>query len=213
MENTPQEEIIGICGLWHLGSVLAACWSNNGFKTICFDYDQERVKNLQVGLSPLYEPGLDDLLARGLSNNRLSFTSKMQDISRCDYIFIAWDTAVRDDDSTDASLLYTAVEQLGEVIKETALVIISSQVPIGTSEKFQQILQLKKPDVQVVYSPENLKLGEALKSYQEPGRVILGVSNDVAQRRALSLFKVIPADYIIMDLASAEMVKHGINSF
>jgi UDPglucose 6-dehydrogenase len=209
-----EEEIrIGIIGLWHLGCVLSAVWTKLGFKVTGFDYSKDIINDLNRYRSPIFEPHLQESLLTAKEGNKLNFTNEIKLLSNCDFIFLAYDTPVLNNDESDLSPLQTAINDLGNILKDGATVIVSSQTPVGTCQNFRNYLQKKNPTVELVYSPENLRLGEAIECYLNPGRIIIGADSKAALSKAISLFRHIPAEIIAMNIPSAEMVKHAINAF
>jgi UDPglucose 6-dehydrogenase len=204
---------IGVFGLWHLGCVLTAAWSKLGNQVIGYDYDTKNIDNLKKGTPPLFEPFLEDTIKNGLNNNIIKYTSDQNNLNDCDFVFLAYDTPVNDDDSSDTSILTRSINDLKKVLKDEAIVIISSQSPVGFCSELRAILQTYNPTLELAYSPENLRLGEAIKCYLEPERIILGTANKETEGKCLELFKDVQGDVICMNLESSEMVKHGINSF
>ncbi|MGA7159804.1 MAG: nucleotide sugar dehydrogenase [Bacteroidota bacterium] len=204
---------IGVVGLWHLGCIIATSWAKLGNEVIGFDYDENRVKNLKGGDPPLFEPGLKESITTALAAKTLSFTTSIADLSECDFVFLSYDTPVREDDSTDATVLTDSVNDLKEILKSGAVLIVSSQSPAGFCSELRGILKKANPAVDIAYSPENLRLGEALQCYMQPGRIILGTADAKTEIQCRKLFSQINADLLCMNLESAEMVKHGINSF
>ena len=204
---------IGVCGLWHLGCVLCAAWTELGYRVVGFDPDPDRVANLSRGKPPLFEPGLEGAITNAIQQGLLCFTDDLEELKRCDFVFIAFDTPVLEDDRCDLSPLQRTVDGLSRVLRDEAVVIVSSQTPAGTCLRFRSQLRQANPTVELVYSPENLRLGQAIECYLKPGRIILGAETEAAQRKTINLFSTIEAQVIAMNLCSAEMVKHAINSF
>ena len=204
---------IGVFGLWHLGCVLTAAWSKLGNQVIGFDYDIENIENLQKGIPPLFEPFLETSIQLRMKEGSLKYTNNQNDLNECDYVFLAYDTPVNDDDTSDTSILTKSINDLKKVLKNGAIVIISSQSPVGFCSELRSILQTHNTTLELAYSPENLRLGEAIKCYLEPERIILGTANKETEEKCVYLFKDIQSEVVCMSLESAEMVKHGINSF
>lgn len=204
---------IGVVGLWHLGCVISACWSKLGLKVKGFDHDLERVKKLQNGILPIYEPGLQEIIIENTRNNLLEFKVDIKELSDSDFIFLTYDTPVLDDDSSDTFILEKSVSELKEIMKDNSVLIVSSQSPVGFCNRLREILKKKNKTLEISYSPENLRLGEAINCYLNPGRIILGTKNLETERKCAGLFEMITANILKMNLESAEMVKHGINSF
>ncbi len=206
-------ETIGVIGLWNLGCVLCASWSKLGNKVIGVDSDASRVEQLNRGIPPFFEPNLPELLQNGLAGKMLRFSTDISSLAACDFIFLAYDTPLLDDESSDTRILEKSLIDLRGVMKNDALLIISAQSPVGFCSYLRKKLQQEDKSLDLVYSPENLRRGDAIARYLEPGRIILGATNRVAELKARRLFSQIKADIVSMSLESAEMVKHGINSF
>lgn len=204
---------IGVFGLWHLGCVLSASWSKLGFKVIGFDYSQDLIEQLNQNEPPIFEPHLKETLENSYKNKSVRFTRDVEAIGDCDYVFLAYDTPVLENDESDLAPLRKAIDALADILKDGAIVIVSSQTPIGTCQQFRADLRNKNKTVELVYSPENLRLGQAIECYLKPDRIIVGADSDVGLSRAVALFHCIGAEIIPMNIASAEMVKHAINAF
>lgn len=204
---------LGIVGLWHLGCVLAASWSQLNQKVYGFDYDGRRIENLKKGIPPLFEPSLEETIRTNMEKGILNFSASIDSLSVCDFVFLCYDTPVRDDDSSDTSILEKAVLDVRKVMKDGAILIVSSQSPVGFCAYLRNLLRDQNDTLDLAYSPENLRLGEAINCYLNPGRIILGTADAEAEQKCLQLFQQITSEILCMNLASAEMVKHGINSF
>ena len=207
------QKTIGVVGLWHLGCVLCASWSKLGNRVIGFDYDLSRVKHLKKGILPLYEPGLSEAIKQGIKRKALFFSHDINSLAHSDFIFLSYDTPVRSDDSSDIRILMNAIKDLSNIIKDNAIIVISSQLPVGSSSLLRSKLKRNRPSLELVYSPENLRLGEAISCYMNPDRIILGAADKNAMTKVMKLFLQITPNILTMNLESAEMVKHGINSF
>lgn len=208
-----KEVKIGVVGLWHLGCVLSAAWAKLGFCVTGFDYSKDLIGGLRMNKAPIFEPGLDDTLASEAREDRMFFTNDIKSLADCDFVFLSYDTPVLDNDDSDLTLLNNTIDALGDALKEEAVVIVSSQTPVGTCDIFRSRLKEKKSGLELVYSPENLRLGEAIKCYLDPGRIIVGANSETALSKVVKLFNNVDAQIITMNIASAEMVKHAINSY
>lgn len=204
---------IGIFGLWHLGCVLTASWSKLGHQVIGFDYETKRIKDLEKGIPPIFEPELEETIKDGLNNGLLKFTNSLEDLKDCDFVFLSYDTPVNEKDESDTTILEQSILGMSKILKNNSIVIISSQSPVGYCSELRSLLKENNKTLELAYSPENLRLGEAIKCYLEPERIILGTSNEETEKECLDLFSKIQSDILSMSLESAEMVKHGINSF
>jgi len=204
---------IGVFGLWHLGSVLTASWAKLGNQVIGFDYDLDKINKLNEGIPPIYEPDLEATIKDDLAKQLVKYTTNLNDLTDCDFIFLAYDTPVLDDDSSDTTILVKSINDMKPVLQNGAVVIISSQSPVGFCSELRTLLRENNPTLELAYSPENLRLGEAIQCYLEPGRIILGTENKSTEEKCITLFEDIKGEVLAMSLESAEMVKHGINSF
>lgn len=204
---------IGVIGLWHLGSVLCASWAKLGFQVVGFDYDKERVNRLSKGLPPVFEPNLGETVKKFVEKGTLNFSNSLEDLKDCDFILLSYDTPVSDNDSSDLTILEKSVNDIKNIMKDNSILIVSSQSPAGYCSVLRKKLQNHNGTLELAYSPENLRLGEAIDCYLNPGRIILGTANNNTEKRCRSLFENITDHIISMNLESSEMVKHGINSF
>ena len=206
-------KVIGVIGLWHLGCVICASWSKLGNKIMGFDYDSSLIENLNKGSTPIYEPNLSEIIQEGLSNKRIVFSNDIDSLSPCDFIFLSYDTPILNSDFSDTKILEKSVDDVRNVMKDDSVLIVSSQSPVGLCTLLRLKLKEKNPSLDLAYSPENLRLGNAIYCYLNPERIILGVSDSKTKEDCTNLFSQIKANIYSMNLESAEMVKHGINSF
>ena len=206
---------VTVVGLWHLGCVVSACLAEDGNEVTGIDYDPQILNGLIQGRPPLFEPGLELLIKKNLETKRLRFVEQFKEvIPRQEFFFITFDTPVDESDQSDLTVIFRAVDEITKHADRDAVVVISSQVPVGTSREIQQMLdRRRKHRLEVVYSPENLRLGEALKTFQEPDRVVIGCDNHWAGDQLEKLYHFVKAPKLRMDLNSAEMTKHALNSF
>ncbi len=204
---------LAVVGLWHLGSVIAAAWSRLGHPVVGVDLEGEFLPRLRKGEAPVYEPELDTMLTSGLEAGRLEFTADPARIAGAAIVFLAYDTPVLDDDGSDLALLEQAVERLVPHFADDSILIVSAQLPVGTAARCRARSQRARPRTELVYSPENLRLGEALDCYLRPGHVVVGADDEGAAARVAALFEPMAARILRMNLASAEMAKHAINAY
>ena len=207
---------VSVVGLWHLGTVTSACLASAGHDVIGFDYDAELIKSLQDGKLPVHEPGLETLVREGLSVGRLRFTSNAdQELDESEVVWITFDTPVDDDDHADVDHVIDRVTRLFPQIPDGALVLISSQVPVGTTRHLEQKYNSAYPakNVSFAYSPENLRLGKAIRAFTQPDRVVVGLRSKKARSRISSLLRPFTDRIEWMSIESAEMTKHAVNAF
>jgi UDPglucose 6-dehydrogenase len=206
-------EKITVFGLWHLGCVTAGCLAELGYKVVGTDFDEKVVKELSRGRPPIFEPGLEELLKKHIKKKNLTFCfDKKAALENADFIFITFDTRVDERDRVDLSDIYNATAVIARYIKDNSIVIVSSQVPVGTSSKIMETIA-KKVKFDVCYIPENLRLGEALNSFLKPDRIIIGANNGTTLKRAKKLFEPLKCEIVAMSVESAEMTKHALNAY
>jgi UDPglucose 6-dehydrogenase len=200
---------ITVLGLWHLGCVTAACCSKH-FQVVGLDFDAANVAKLNSGKAPLLEPGLDELIAAGLAAKKLSFTTDAKiACASADLLWLTYDTPVNDNDESDVELVLGNLRRALPHLPKGALVLISSQLPVGTCAR----LEKEFPQFHFACSPENLRLGKAIDAFEKAERAIVGVLTDEKKPMLEELFKPFAAQVIFMRTESAEMVKHALNSF
>jgi UDPglucose 6-dehydrogenase len=200
---------IVVFGLWHLGSVAAACCAKY-FSVIGLDFDAANIARLNSGHAPLLEPGLDELISAGLAAKKLSFTSDAKiACENADILWLTYDTPVNDNDESDVESVLTNLRKTLVHLPKGALVLISAQLPVGTCAR----LEKEFPQFHFACSPENLRLGKAIDSFEKAERAIVGIRDDTKKTLLEELFKPFAAQTIFMRTESAEMVKHALNSF
>ena len=198
-----------VLGLWHLGSVTAACCAKH-FDVTGLDFDDAVVGNLQQGKAALFEPGLDELITAGLQKNSLCFTTDATAAcANADALWVCYDTPVNDQDESDTEFVLERIRRALTHLPSGALVLISSQLPVGTCAK----LEKEFPQFHFACSPENLRLGKAIDVFEKAERVIVGIRTDAKRALLEQLFKPFTAQVLFMRTESAEMVKHALNSF
>lgn len=204
-----------VYGLWHLGTVTAAGCAAVGHDVVGLDDNPALIAHLQQGQPPLYEPGLADSLARGLQTN-LRFTTDAADALReADGVWVTFDTPVDEEDRADVGAVVEKIKALFPSLPNASFVLISSQVPVGTTAALELAYRTAYPqkDVIFAYSPENLRLGSALDVFLKPDRIIVGTRRPEDRERLLPLLTPITDRIEWMTTESAEMTKHAINSF
>ncbi len=200
---------ITVLGLWHLGSVTAACCAEH-FRVTGLDFDEALIEGLAKGKAPIMEPGLDALLQDGIRSGRLDFSTDAKlACADADILWICDDTPVDADDVADTAYVLGRVRRGARHLRAGAVLVVSSQMPVGTCG----ILQKEFPDLHVACCPENLRLGKALEVFRNPERIVLGVRDAATQARLEPVFAKWTQELLWMSPESAEMTKHGINSF
>lgn len=201
---------VAIVGLWHLGCVTAACLANF-HEVIAYDPNHQLIANLQQGITPVFEPGLDDLI----SKHKLTFTANPQDLANAEMVWITFDTPVDESDVPDVNFVMQSVESIFPYLQQNTLVIISSQIPVGTTCVLQKkcMAQFPQKNINFAYIPENLRLGHAIELFLHPERIIIGLQNKNDSQRIESLLHYFSQNMIFMSIESAEISKHAINAF
>jgi UDPglucose 6-dehydrogenase len=206
---------ICVHGLWHLGSVTAACLARAGFETVGLHPESATIGRFQQGHAPLFEPGLDALIRAGLDSGKLRFSTDPAAAADADLVWVTFDTPVDDEDRTDDAAVIGAVEQLLPLLKDDAVVLLSSQVPVGTTRTLARRFAATYPERRVgfAYSPENLRLGKAIEVFEQPERIIIGTDDDRTRAALTPLLSRFSDQLIWLSIESAEMTKHSLNAF
>ncbi len=207
---------ICVLGLWHLGTVTAACLAQAGHNVIGIDFDEKTVDCLQQGVPPVFEPGLEELVRQGLSGGQLSFTTDLPAaVKGASVIWVAYDTPVDDDDKADVEFVIERVARLFPHIDQGTLVLISSQLPAGSTARLETMCRAACPGKRVsfAYSPENLRLGKAIAAFTRPDRVVAGVRSGADRECIVHLLSPFTDRIEWMSVESAEMTKHALNAF
>ena len=203
-------------GLWHLGSVTASCLSKVGFKTIGFDSNCDTIDNLKVGIPPILEPGLEDLIYSGIKSKNLFFSANKEDaLKDTDVLWVCYDTPVDINDNADSGFVIDNIKQSLSLLKSNALVLISSQLPVGSVRSIEEYAKNNYPNKKISFAclPENLRLGNAIEIFLRPDRLIVGYRDESDKKIIEEFLK--PFNFVIewMSTESAEMTKHAINAF
>ena len=205
-----------VLGLWHLGSVTAACLASVGHDVTGLDSNSEIVEKLQKAEPPVSEPGLDDLIREGINAERLKFTTNAKiAISSAEVLWVTYDTPVDENDQADVEFVFEEVLKLLSFLSIDTTVLVSSQLPVGSIRRFEDISAEKYPEknIRFAYSPENLRLGKSLDVFLHPDRVIIGVRRQEDREILNRLLGSITDNILWMSVESAEMTKHAINAF
>jgi len=209
---------VNVCvlGLWHLGTVTAACVASAGHKVVGLDFDADVVQKLKDGYPPLFEPGLEELVKRGLADGMLSFTSDgIEAVTNAEVVWVTYDTPVDNEDQADIEFVVEQVIRIFPYLAAGTLVLVSSQVAVGTTRRLERMYAAACPDKQIAfaYSPENLRLGRAIKVFNQPDRVIVGIRREADRQRIAALFQPFTGRIEWMSVESSEMTKHALNAF
>jgi len=205
-----------IYGLWHLGCVTAACMADLGHDVIGVDPSSENIDNLNQGHAPIFEPGLDALIAKGLSSGNLHFkNNERSSFLNSELLLIAFDTPVDDDDIADTNYVLQHIKNVLGFLSNESVVIISSQLPVGSIASLESYAKTTYPqkNIHFVSSPENLRLGKSIEIFLNPDRIIVGIRDFEVKLKVNELFESITKKIEWMSVESAEVTKHAINAF
>ena len=214
--NNTVESKICVIGIWHLGAVYSACLSDLGYRVVGIEANSSRVEKLKHGIPPLFEPGLQEMMSANVKSGRLRFSDKLEDgVKGAKYVLITFDTPVDDRDEIDLLEIYDMADRIAGYLENDSVILVSSQVPVGTCENIKLRIQKKRPDLvfDTAYSPENLRLGQAINCFMKPERIVIGADNTDTLNAVEAFFRVIEAPVLRMNLRSAEMAKHALNAF
>ena len=213
---------IAIVGTGYVGLVTGACFADTGVNVTCVDVDENKVEALKQGRVPIYEPGLDELVAKNYKAGRLKFTTSLEEVlNGQDVVFCAVGTPPDEDGSADLKYVLQVARTIGQHLNKYLVVVTKSTVPVGTASKIRNAIneELAKRGANVEFdvasNPEFLKEGSAIKDFMSPDRVVIGVDSDRAKAILTRLYKpfmVVNFRVIFMDIPSAEMTKYAANS-
>ncbi|MCI1593391.1 MAG: UDP-glucose/GDP-mannose dehydrogenase family protein [Heyndrickxia oleronia] len=208
---------ITVAGTGYVGLVTGVCLSEVGHKVICVDNNIDKINVLNKGISPIFEPGLDDLLLKNSEEGKLSFTTDFQNAyAQSDVIFIGVGTPENEDGSANLNFVYTVAQQIAESVERDCLVVVKSTVPIGTSDKIETFIKAHlKQDVQieVASNPEFLAQGTAVRDTLYASRIVIGTESDKAKQILMDVYEPFKLPILAMNRRSAEMVKYASNDF
>ena len=209
---------LSVIGTGYVGLVTGTCFADTGNNVICVDIDAGKVKRLQNGEVPIYEPGLEILLERNIKEGRLHFTTDMKSaVDNSDVVFLALPTPPNEDGSADLKHVLDVAEELGKIFTKYKIIIDKSTVPVGTASKVHALIAKNAVvDFDVVSNPEFLREGMAVEDFMKPERVVIGTESERAKEilnRLYAPFVRQGNPIIFMDERSAELTKYAANAF
>ena len=211
---------VTMLGSGYVGLVSGACFAEFGANVICLDVDADKIRKLEEGSIPIYEPGLDDLVRKNVSQGRLVFTSSYEKaIPDSDLIFIAVGTpSRRGDGHADLSYVYQAAKDIAPYLREYTVIVDKSTVPVGTARQVKRIISEENPgaDFDIASNPEFLREGAAISDFMRPDRIVIGVESVRAEKLLRGLYRplnLIEIPIVVTDLESAELIKYASNAF
>mgnify|MGYP001606265891 CR=1 FL=1 len=208
---------IGIIGSGHVGLVTGACFADLGNEVILMDHDVKKIKLLEQGKAPFYEPGLLELVKKNRAQGRISLTSNIRDaVKFAKIIFLCVGTPPRDNGEVDLSAVEHVALAIAESLTDYRLIVEKSTVPVATGVQVYKTIKEsnhRKISFDVASNPEFLREGSAVQDFLNPDRIVIGVENARSKKLLLELYKPFKAPILVTDIRSAEMIKHASNSF
>ncbi len=211
---------VAMIGTGYVGLVSGACFADFGHVVTCIDKDVGKIERLNAGEIPIFEPGLDDLVASNVRGGRLSFAiDSAEAVRTADAVFIAVGTpSRRGDGHADLSYVYAAAEEIAGLIEGFTVVVTKSTVPVGTGDEIERIIREKRPDAQfaVVSNPEFLREGAAIEDFKRPDRVVVGVEDDRARAVMTELYRPLNLNetpILFTARRTSELIKYAANAF
>ena len=211
---------VAMIGTGYVGLVSGACFADFGHVVTCVDKDASKIERLKTGEIPIYEPGLDDLVAQNVNAGRLNFTTEAKDaIADADAVFIAVGTpSRRGDGHADLSYVYAAAEEIAQLMDGFTVVVTKSTVPVGTGDEVEAIIRKTRPDADfaVVSNPEFLREGAAIKDFKIPDRVVVGTDSERAREVMRELYRPLflnETPILFTSRRTSELIKYAANAF
>ena len=211
---------IAMIGTGYVGLVSGTCFSEFGIHVTCVDKDARKIELLGENVMPIYEPGLDEMVAANVESGRLEFTTELAPaVKAADAVFIAVGTpSRRGDGHADLSYVYAAAEEIADAMDGYTVVVTKSTVPVGTGDEVERIIRARRPDAQfdVVSNPEFLREGSAINDFMRPDRVVIGTESERARRVMKQLYRVlflIETPIVFTSRRTSELIKYAGNTF
>ena len=211
---------VAMIGTGYVGLVSGACFADFGHTVTCVDKDATKIEKLKAGIMPIYEPGLDDLVANNVEAERLFFTTDPAEAIRdADAVFIAVGTpSRRGDGHADLSYVYGAAEEIAQLMDGFTVVVTKSTVPVGTGDEVEEIIRKARPDgdFAVVSNPEFLREGAAIKDFKIPDRVVVGTEDERARQVMKELYRPLflnETPILFTARRTSELIKYAANAF
>lgn len=211
---------IGVVGTGYVGLVSGTCFAEFGIEVVCVDKDASKIELLKNGGVPIYEPGLDDLIAKQVKAKRLSFTTDLGEAMKgADAVFIAVGTPPRPEDGhADMKYVFAAAEEIAQYIEKYTVIVTKSTVPVGTARKVAEIIRRIKPEAEfdVCSNPEFLREGAAINDFMRPDRVVIGTDSAQATEVMRNLYRPLyinETPMVVTTPETSELIKYASNAF
>ena len=208
---------IAVAGTGYVGLVAGVCFAEKGHQVMCVDVDEEKVKTMKKGISPIYEQDLEELMQKNYKEGRLDYTTDYKKAYKdADAIFIGVGTPEQPDGSANLSYIATVSRQIAENIEKDCLVVVKSTVPIGTNDKVEQFIKdflVHNVKVEVASNPEFLAQGTAVRDTLEAKRIVIGTESEEAEKMLMEIYEPFELPIVSFSRRSAEMIKYASNDF
>ena len=214
---------VTIVGTGYVGLVTGACLASLGNKVVCFDIDSVKIKNLQNGIVPFFEPGLEELVSTGVKNGALNFTDNLTEALRdASFVFLCVGTPSKETGSVDLSFIEEAARDIGLLLGHDIYLVTKSTVPVGTNRQILKIVNnaleeagadLRKVHVTVLSNPEFLREGSAVDDFMRPNRILIGADEKWGADILLQMYAPFECPKIVTRIESAELAKYAANAF
>jgi UDPglucose 6-dehydrogenase len=208
---------IGIIGTGYVGLTSGGCFAHIGHKVWCVDNDQEKIDTLKRGAIPIYEPGLDEIVAKSVKEGRLLFTTNIAEaVKNCPVLFIAVGTPPKDTGEPDLSYVEIVAQEIGASMQDYRVIVEKSTVPVQTGKWVKRTIDRynkRKVPFDVASNPEFLREGSSVDDFLHPDRLVIGCESERAKELMLKVYEPIDAPKLVVDLESAELIKHASNAF
>lgn len=208
----PEPVTIAVIGTGYVGLTTGACLAHLGHHVICADVDPRKIEMLERGEIPIFEEGLDEIVADARAAGRLEFVlGSLAASERADVVFLCVPTPQGDDGSADLGYIQAAAAEIGPTLRPGAVVVNKSTVPVGSTRVVERVI--RRDDIAVVSNPEFLREGTAVRDFLHPDRVVIGAADRAAAERVAALYASLDTTVILTDPASAETIKYAANGF
>ncbi len=208
---------ICVIGTGYVGLVTGTCFADMGHRVTCLDIDKNRISQLNNGVMPIYEPGLQQIVQQNVAAGRLDFTTEYpKALEETEFAFIAVGTPSNENGEADMQYVRNAADSIAKNLDHSIIIVNKSTVPVGTGDWVAEIISEQNhntPEFRIVSNPEFLREGSAVNDFMKPDRVILGSTDLEAARKVAELYEALRAPIMITDLRTAEMIKYASNAF
>ena len=208
---------IAVAGTGYVGLVAGVCFAEKGQKVICVDVDEEKIKKMKSGISPIYEQDLEELMQKNYKEGRIDYTTDYKNAYKdADFIFIGVGTPERDDGSANLDYVFNVAKQIAQSVQKDCIVVVKSTVPIGTNDEIERYIKenLKaNVNINVASNPEFLSQGTAVRDTLQASRIVIGTQNKQTEDKMLDLYKNFDLPIVTTNRRSAEMIKYASNDF